>query len=291
MNDRERLAEVIDRHAAMAKQETEIAGVAIFKVEAPTLPVKSIYTPRLCVVIQGRKEIILGSRNFEVDDTQYFVAAVNLPVSARIPAASSERPHYALSIELSRQDLAEVLPHVSARPSPTRHNGLSVGTQTDDMLSALSRLMDLLDRPADIPALLKPVKTELYYRLLQGEHGSTLRDYAATGSRIAQIGRATSWLRQHYDQPVSIEKLAAIAGMSPTSFHRHFKATTLMSPLEYRMHVRLQEARKRLLVDGSSARNVAFEVGYDSQTQFTREYKRLFGRPPIHDTAHLRGNG
>ena len=291
MSIKEELVAIIDRHAAAPKQKTPIAGLSIFKVEAPTLPVESIYTPRLCVVIQGRKEILLGGRAFEVDDTQYFIASVNLPVSARITAASSDHPHYALSFELNRQDLAELLPNVAVRPAAAHREGLSLGRQTEDILGALHRLILFLNRPEDLPALLKPATTELYYRLLRSEHGATLRDYATMDTRIAQIGRVTSWIKEHYNKPMTIGLLADLAGMSATSLHRHFKATTLMTPLEYRTHVRLQEARKRLLTGGSSARTVGFEVGYDSQMQFTREYRRLFGRPPVRDAAYLKGIG
>ncbi len=291
MRIKEELIAIIDRHAAAPRQKTPIAGLSIFKVEAPTLPVESIYTPRLCAVIQGQKEILLGGRAFEVDDTQYFIASVNLPVSARITAASIDHPHYALSFELNRQDLAELLPNVAACPAQAHREGLSVARQTEDILSALHRVVLLLNRPEDLAALLKSATTELYYRLLQGEHGATLRDYATKDTKIAQIGKVTAWIKEHYNKPMAIDMLADVARMSATSLHRHFKATTLMTPLQYRMHVRLQEARKRLLIGGSSARTVGFEVGYDSQTQFTREYRRLFGRPPIQDTAYLKGIG
>jgi len=286
---KDELVAIIDRHAFAPKQETPIAGLSIFKVEAPTLPVESIYTPRLCVVLQGRKEISLGGRTFEVDETQYFIASVNLPVSARITVASRNCAHYAVSFELDGQALAEMLPHVSTRPPSSHREGLSLGKQTEDILSALHRVMALVDRPEDLGALLAPAATELYYRLLQGEHGATLRDFATGNTKLAQIGRVTSWLKEHYREPMSIGLLASLAGMSPTSLHRHFKATTLMTPLEYRMHVRLHEARKLLLIGGSDARGVGFAVGYESQTQFTREYRRLFGRPPLQDVRLLKG--
>jgi len=287
---KDELIAIIDRHALTPKQETPVTGLTIFKVVAPTLPAESIYTPRLCVVLQGRKEISLGSHTFDVDDTNYFIASVNLPVSARISEASRDDPHFAVSFELDGIAMAELLPFASAVPTSPHREGLSVAGQTDDILRALHRVLTLLDRPEDLGALLGPATTELYYRLLQSESGATLRDFATGKTKLAQIGRVTSWLKEHYREPMSIGLLADLAGMSPTSLHRHFKATTLMTPLEYRMHIRLHEARKLLLIGSSNARAVGFDVGYESQTQFTREYRRLFGRPPIQDVRLLKGD-
>ena len=290
MKIKDELIAIIDRHALAPKQETPIAGLTIFKVVAPTLPAESVYTPRLCVVLQGRKEISLGGHVFDVDDDKYFIASVNLPVSARITEASPTYPHFAVSFELDGNAMAELLPYVSARPSAPHREGLTVARQTDDILHGLYRVLALVDRPEDRGVLLRPATTELYYRLLQGESGATLRDFATGNTKLAQIGRVTSWLKEHYREPMSIGFLADLAGMSPTSLHRHFKATTLMTPLEYRMHVRLHEARKLLLIGRSNARAVGFDVGYESQTQFTREYRRLFGRPPMQDIGLLKGD-
>ncbi|MBB3447292.1 MULTISPECIES: AraC family transcriptional regulator [unclassified Rhizobium] len=283
------LISIIDRHAKSPRQFTSIDGLSIFNVKEPTSPVDSVYAPRICMVLQGQKRISSGGRTFDVHSGQYFMSTIDLPVSASITAASEANPHFAWSLELSRQDLVEVLQRFSPAERPSESFGLTVGDQSCEMAETAFRLLGLLDRPDELVVLLHATKFELYYRFLQSEHGALLRDFATNGTMIANIGKVTSWIKDNFAKPMTILELANRVGMSPTSLHRHFKALTTMSPFEYRSAIRLQEARRRLLIGGVSARRVAFDVGYDSQTQFTREYKRLFGRPPAADTAHLRG--
>jgi AraC-like DNA-binding protein len=285
------LRELISRHAAVQKQTTEVQGLTLYRVEQPTLPTDAVYSPRICMVLQGTKTIRLGERVFSVDSSQYFIATVNLPVSARIEQADTTSPHLALSFELEREEIAKLLAEVPATHAaePRDHTGIAVSQQTPEIVSAALRLVSCLDAPDDIEMMAKLAKLELYYRLLRGELGPMLRQLATQGTNLAQIGRVTDWIKGHFAEAMSIGKLADMAGMSPTSLHRHFKAVTLMTPLQYRALIRLQEARRRLLLREGSAREIGFEVGYDSQTQFTREYRKLFGRPPATDAAFLSG--
>lgn len=287
MEPMEELRGLIDRHAKMQKQPTILGGLTIYKVERPTLPTESVYSPRLCVVVQGAKAISLGGRTFDVDDRQYFIATVDLPVSASIARATDEAPHLAFTLDLERDEIAAILPDMAPLETTSRDTGFAVSQHSNEILQASLRLIGLLDRPDDIAVMATLIKRELYYRLLQGEHGALLRQFATHGTNLAQIGRASNWIKEHFEEPMSIKMLAEIAGMSVTSFHRHFRAVTLMTPLQYRALIRLQEARKRLLLNNTNARIVGFEVGYDSQTQFTREYRRLFGRPPAADAFAL----
>ncbi|MDK4705174.1 AraC family transcriptional regulator [Rhizobium sp. CNPSo 4062] len=283
------LRELISRHSAVQKQTTEVQGLTLYRVDQPTLPTDAVYSPRLCMVLQGKKTIRLAERVFSVDSSQYFIATVNLPVSARIEQADPASPHLALSFELEREEIAKLLAEapVAHAADPRDHTGIAVSQQTPEIVSAALRLVSCLDAPDDIEMMAKLAKLELYYRLLRGELGPMLRQLATYGTNLAQIGRVTDWIKGHFAEAMSIGKLADMAGMSPTSLHRHFKAVTLMTPLQYRALIRLQEARRRLLLREGNAREIGFEVGYDSQTQFTREYRKLFGRPPATDAAFL----
>lgn len=285
------LRDLISRHAAVQKQATEVQGLTLYKVGQPTLPSDSVYSPRICLVLQGAKKIQLGERTFSVDSSQYFIATVSLPVSARIEQADPISPHLALTFELDREEIAKILAEMPSTHAAEHYDrtGIAVSQQTPEILRAASNLVSCLDMPDDIDMMAKLAKLELYYRLIRSELGPMLRQLATHGTNLAQIGRVTDWIRQHFAEPMSIGKLADMAGMSTTSLHRHFKAVTLMTPLQYRALIRLQEARRRLLLREASAREIGFDVGYDSQTQFTREYRKLFGRPPATDAAFLGG--
>ncbi|MBN8954671.1 MULTISPECIES: AraC family transcriptional regulator [unclassified Rhizobium] len=285
------LRELISRHAVAPKQATGVQGLTLYKVGQPTLPTEIVYSPRICMVLQGTKEIRLAERVFSVGSAQYFIATVNLPVSARIEQADPIKPHLALTFELDREEIAKLLAETPSTHGVEQHDhtGIAVSQHTPEIVSAALRLVSCLDAPDDFDMMVKLARLELYYRLLRGELGPMLRQLATQGTNLAQIGRVTEWIKGHFAEAMSIGKLADMAGMSQTSLHRHFKAVTLMTPLQYRALIRLQEARRRLLLREASAREIGFEVGYDSQTQFTREYRKLFGRPPAADAAFLGG--
>jgi len=284
------IRDAIVRHCHARRQATIVPGLTLFRVHEPTPPVRSLYDPRLCVVVQGRKQVLLGDRTYDIGADEYLIATADLPVTARATKASAAAPHLAITLDLDRARMTELLlampeaPSSSAGPS----SGLAVARHTDDLLEAVARLTALLDRPGDIAVMAPLVEREIHYRLLQGEWGALLAQFATAGTHLSQIGQVTDWIKSHYAKPMSVEDLARRAGMSAASLHRHFKAVTAMSPLQYRTRIRLEEARRRLLVEGRDAGAIGFDVGYESSSQFSREYRKLFGVPPATDAARRR---
>jgi AraC-like DNA-binding protein len=207
--------------------------------------------------------------------------------------ASPDRPYVALSLALDRDTLASLLPEVPARPAtgPAMPiTGFGVSPVTPALIDAWHRLVALLDAPEDIKVLAPMLEREILYRLLQGPQGCVLRQVATADSRLSQLRRAIGWIREHYDQPLRVDHLSALAGMSTASFHRHFKSATTLSPLQYQKILRLQQAR-RLLIASRDASQAGYAVGYESASQFSREYARLFGCPPARDAVRLRSDG
>jgi AraC-like DNA-binding protein len=240
----------------------------------------------LIVVLQGAKQLIIGDRVLRYDTASYFVASLDLPVTGCVIEASPTEPYVALSLALDCDALAGLLAELPDGPTadPT---GFAVSAVTPELLDACSRLLKLLDTPEDIPVLAPMLEREIHYRLLQGPQGGLLRQAARADSRLSQVRQAIGWLRSHYQRPIRIEALADLAGMSPASFHRHFRAATAMSPLQYQKSLRLQEAR-RLLIANADAGRAGYAVGYESASQFSREYTRMFGAPPSRDAVRLR---
>ncbi|MES2739367.1 MAG: AraC family transcriptional regulator [Pseudomonadota bacterium] len=285
----DQLCQSIARHCGGGRQTTAIAGLSLFRSETPGAPVNALYRPTLCVVAQGRKQVLLGERIVEYNASKYLIVTVDVPVRGCILEASAARPLLSLTLDLDVGRLAGLLLTMpAARPAPRPVGAMTVSAMHEALADPLLRLLKLLDHPADAAVLAPLIEQEIYYRLLQGEQGALLRHVATAGSHLARIGLATSWIRAHYAEPVGIDALAALAHMSVTSFHRHFKAVTTMSPLQYRTHIRLQEARRLMLTDSKDAGAIGHEVGYDSPSQFNREYRRRFGRPPAADAAQLR---
>jgi AraC-like DNA-binding protein len=285
------LRQLIDRHCAAARWPTPIPGVTLMRANAPTVPVGSLCQPLLCVVAQGRKRVLLGEKLFEYDSAKYLIASVDLPITGVVCEASVETPYLALSFVLDPATLAAMLLDMpqsadGGKPFP----GLAVSPMIPDLLDPVLRLLRLLDRPADAKMLAPLAEREILYRLLLGPQGPMLRQIALADSRLSQIARAIGWIKQNYEQPLRIEALATIAHMSPSSLHRHFKQVTAMSPLQFQKRIRLQEARRRVLGLEGDAASVGFAVGYESPSQFSREYSRLFGAPPGRDATRLRAS-
>jgi len=281
---------LIDRHCPSARHDTAIVGLNLFRAVARGHQVNTMYQPTLCVVAQGRKQAALGGRLFEYDANNYMIVTVDLPVSGCIVEASERSPYLALSIDLDPLCIADLMLTVGpgAIAQEAERSALAVSPLADELLDPVCRLLRLLDCPGDAAVMAPLIRREIHYRLLQGEQGGLLRQAATAGSHLSQIGRAADWIRSHYAKPVNVETLARQAGMSVTSFHRHFKAVTLMSPLQYRTQIRLQEARRLMLVGPRDAGKIGFDVGYDSPSQFSRDYRKLFGLPPAADAARLR---
>jgi len=281
------LRSLVGRHARGARTETAIAGLALLQAIAPTPPVSGIVEPRLCVVLQGAKLVTIGGESLRYDAASYFIASVAIPAAGCVSEASATRPYLAVSTSIDRAVLASLLTELPPqRTLATR--GFAVNAVTPTLLTTLTRLLELLDSPADIAVLAPALQRELLYRLLQNDHSGQLRQIAQDDSRLSRVHRAIGWIRSHYAAPLSIEQLSDIAGMSRASLHRHFKAATTMSPLQYQKTLRLQEAR-RLLLERGNAQLSAHLVGYESASQFSRDYSRLFGLPPARDAARLRG--
>ncbi|GBR04372.1 AraC family transcriptional regulator [Acetobacter oeni] len=281
------LRDTILRHATEPHTRTRLPGLTLFRSECQTLPADCICRPRLCIVVQGSKQVIIGSHTFTYDAEKYLIATVDLPVTGCVTQATADAPYLSLSLDLDPAEIATFL--LTITPSDARTGaGVAVSTLTEDLLCPATRLTALLDTPDDIPVLAPLIKKEIAWRLLQGEQGALLRQIALADSYLSQISRAIAWIRDHYAEAFDIDTVAKTAGMSTPSFYRHFRAVTMMSPLQYRTRIRLQEARKRLLTDGEDAAEAGFAVGYESPSQFSRDYRRLFGTPPARDVARLR---
>lgn len=284
------LQAIIGRSCGDGQTETAIPRAWLYRSIAPTAPMPGLLEPALCVVVQGRKQAMLGASTLIYDAAQYLIVSVDLPIVGNVIEASPETPYLAFRLSLDPKMLAAMLldmpagPGDDARPSA----GLALSPLTGDLIDPIIRLLRLLDRPADIAMLAPLAEREILYRLLQGPQRDMLRQIALADSRLSQINRAIGWIKRHYADPFRIETVAETARMSPSSFHHHFKAVTSMSPLQYQKQIRLQEARRLILAQHSDAASAGFAVGYDSPSQFSREYRRLFGEPPARDAARLR---
>ena len=285
------LSEQILRHSVEGSTKTAVPHLSVARVHTRTLPNRMVYEPFVCLVAQGAKEVMLGDKLIRYAAGNYLVVSLDLPVSSVIREASRNRPLLSATLALNPTLLTDILltlPEDSPAVAPS--TGLAVSTAPDDLVDAMSRLLGLLDQPRDIAMLAPLFEREILYRLMQGEQGAMLRQIALSDSRLSQIARTIGWIRRNYAESLRIEALAQLAGMSASSFHRHFKAATAMSPLQFQKQIRLQEARKLLLAQKADAARVGFAVGYESPSQFSREYSRLFGAPPGRDAAQLRAN-
>jgi AraC-like DNA-binding protein len=282
MNERlEEMCELVGQHCAAPRQPTAIPGLTLFQVAAPAHPTHLIYNPRILIILRGRKTVSLGGSPFEIDASTFLFVTVDLPVCTQISLPPDGKSHMALTLDVDRMLLAEVLQKLPFRVAPAAPPaGVIPGCMNDALLDPFARLLKLLDIPGEAEFLRPLILQEIYFRLFSSGVGDALAQLAMGGSHLSQISKATSWIKSHYSDQMSIEGLAGIAGMSVTSFHRHFKAVTLMTPLQYRMQIRLQEARRILLSERQTAGSVGLSVGYDSQSQFTRDYRRMFGAPP-----------
>lgn len=282
---------LLDRHAPSdGMHAVALPGVTLIRAASPTLPMPVIYQPTVCLVGQGVKQAHLGATSYRYDPQHYLIASVDLPVMGSVIQASPERPYLCLQLDLDMATLSELaLAHPAApAPAPAPASGLSLNRTSPELLDAAVRLLALLDAPSDIDALAPLTVRELLYRLLQGPGGGILRHIAQADSRLNQIARAIAWIKTNFHQPCRIEQVAEVAGMSRSSFHQHFKAITTLSPLEFRTRLRLQEARRLMVGDALDAASAGFRVGYESPSQFSRDYVRVFGAPPAKDAGRLR---
>ena len=267
------------------KEETAMAGLSLYRQSAPTQCTSGAYEPELIVFVQGEKRINVGETTLEVNESTFLLTSIDMPVISQVTKATREEPILALLLKLEMPAVREILSqeefHVSEAVSGTR--GMAVGETSVELLDACSRLLDLLDAPQDSPFLGNLIQREIIYRLLRGPQGENLRAIATLGEQSNRTAKAVAWLRENYAKPLRVEDLASVAQMGVSTLHHHFRTLTAMSPLQYQKQLRLHTARVRMLMDGMDAASAAFEVGYESPSQFSREYSRFFGQPPMRD--------
>lgn len=291
---RELRAELARRIASLIgsaeNRATEIPGLSLHRRTAPTAPCPATYEPSVTVIAQGRKRVDLGRNTFIYGASRFLLTAVDLPIVSRVIEASEEAPCLALSLKLQMSMVLELLnrEEIQVAEAPLDSPAMATGETTVKFLSACCRLLDLLDTPQDIPFLAGLIQREIIYRILRGAEGARLRAIATLGDQSQRTAKAIAWIRANYVKPLRVEDLAEIAGMGVSTLHHHFRSLTAMSPLQYQKQLRLQAARGRMLIDGLDAASAAFEVGYESASQFNREYSRFFGQPPMRDIRALR---
>ncbi|WP_075794517.1 AraC family transcriptional regulator [Massilia putida] len=269
---------------------TDLPWLWLVRRPAPTPAGRGILSPSVCLLVQGEKEMLVGQRVLRYGPGCYVQAGVAMPVSGQVTRASAEAPYYGIRVEIDPKEVAAFvlemrlqLPIEEADPP-----AITVERADEAMLDVFVRLLRRLGRPRDLPVLGRLLKQELLYHLVTAPGGATLSHGVVGGQRERAVGEATQWIRTHYNEPLSIDALARTVHMSPSVLHRRFKAATVMSPLQYQKQVRLLEARKSLMSGDIEAASVAYEVGYESPSQFSREYRRLFGAPPLKDAEQLR---
>ena len=269
---------------------TAIPGLSLFRRDEPTEPISGMYEPSICMVAQGAKRVLLGDDKYVYDAHHYLITSVHLPTVVQVIKASREKPYLGLRLTLDQREILQLmvdsnLPAPRAEPSS---RGMATGEVTLSLLNAFLRLIDLLAEHKDIPILAPIIQREIIYRLLVGDQGARLRQIASAGSQSNQIARAIDWLKGNFTGPLRIDDLATQVNMSTSTFHHHFRTLTAMSPLQFQKVLRLNEARRLMLTERLDATTVAFQVGYESPSQFSREYSRLFGAPPLRDITNLR---
>jgi AraC-like DNA-binding protein len=270
--------------------ETAISGLALYRRDEPTQPASGMYEPSLCLIAQGAKRVLLGDDSYVYDAHHFLITSVDLPTVWQIIKASREKPCLGLVLKLDLREISQLMVDSNLPPPRAQQSsrGMATGEVTLPLLSSFQRLIDLLAEPKDIPILAPIIQREIFYRLLVGEQGARLRQMASAGSQSQQIARAIDWLKGNFTRPLRIDDLASHVNMSPSTFHHHFRTLTAMSPLQYQKWLRLNEARRLMLTEYTDAATAAFSVGYESPSQFSREYSRLFGAPPLRDITNLR---
>ncbi|WP_286237910.1 AraC family transcriptional regulator [Neptuniibacter halophilus] len=275
--------------AGQERFDTPIAGLSLHHWRHKTEPESYMLPPSICLIGQGRKRLLLGEEEFCYDKHQFLITSVDLPVMTHITEASEEAPYLGLTMEMNTRVITQML--VEQKMADSRvgkgQPGVAVSQITPSLLAAFIRLLDLLEEPENLAGLAPLIQQEIYYRLLVGEQGPWLRQIVSAGHHGYRMSRAIEWLKSNFKKPVKVEELAEKAGLSLSAFHSHFRSTTAMSPLQFQKRMRLNEARRLMLTEHLDASSAAFEVGYESPSQFSREYSRLFGAPPKRDISRL----
>ncbi len=291
MGDLEEFQQLMERNSGIdGVLSTKIPHLILIRSSNPTEPIHTLHQPAVCFIAQGSKQVMLGDTVQTYDPNRYLTVSVDLPVIGQVIDASAEKPYLCLRLDLDPAMLSALVIEIgySQSDAGAPEPGLFLSDTTPELLDAIVRLLRLLDRPDEIAVLAPLAEREILYRLLVGEQGHRLRQIARAESKLTQVNRAIDLIKRDFRKPLRIEDLAARANMGLSSFHQHFKAVTAMSPLQYQKQLRLQEARRLILGQSIDAATAGHHVGYDSPSQFSREYARLFGAPPLRDIARLR---
>ncbi|HHE0527083.1 TPA: AraC family transcriptional regulator N-terminal domain-containing protein [Vibrio parahaemolyticus] len=289
----QKLAKLIDRWTGNANQyDTPISGLRFSRWTTPTPPTSYTHNPSICLIAQGRKRVLLGEESFIYDANHFLISSVDLPIIANIIEASEEQPYLGLIMELDLTEISQLIVdgELAFTQSKEAQKGIAVGELSESLLDAFVRLAELLDEGQNIKILAPIIKREIFYRLLMSEQGTRLHQIVTAGSHSHQIAKAIDWLKNNFVKPLSVGDLASFTGMSKSSFYTHFRSMTSMTPLQFQKKLRLSEARRLMLTENLDAMAATFKVGYESPSQFSREYSRLFGAPPSKDIKSLREN-
>lgn len=293
----ERQAELTTRVTRLAPvdgvHQSAFAPLMLGRRSATSVVIPGVYQPCLAIVVQGRKRVLLNDEVLHYDPLNYLVVSVTLPVASQIIDASPEAPYLCLILNLDLEEIARLILDLGDRSHmpASSDRGLFVSRMGESLLDAVLRLVRLLDTPEDIAVLAPVIQREIYYRVLRGELAHRLTELVAGDGGSHRILRAIEWLKQSYAQPLRIEDLAEVVHMSPSALHHRFKAVTAMSPLQFQKQLRLHEARRLMFADGMDCGAAGHRVGYESPSQFSREYRRLFGAPPRVEIARLKESG
>ncbi|EGQ8678826.1 AraC family transcriptional regulator [Vibrio parahaemolyticus] len=289
----QKLAKLIDRWTGNANQyDTPISGLRFSRWTTPTPPTSYTHNPSICLIAQGRKRVLLGEESFIYDANHFLISSVDLPIIANIIEASEEQPYLGLIMELDLTEISQLIvdSELAFTQAKEAQKGIAVGELSESLLDAFVRLAELLDEGQNIKILAPIIKREIFYRLLMSEQGTRLHQIVTAGSHSHQIAKAIDWLKNNFVKPLSVGDLASFTGMSKSSFYTHFRSMTSMTPLQFQKKLRLSEARRLMLTENLDAMAATFKVGYESPSQFSREYSRLFGAPPSKDIKSLREN-
>ncbi|ANQ59182.1 AraC family transcriptional regulator [Vibrio parahaemolyticus] len=289
----QKLAKLIDRWTGNANQyDTPISGLRFSRWTTPTPPTSYTHNPSICLIAQGRKRVLLGEESFIYDANHFLISSIDLPIIANIIEASEEQPYLGLIMELDLTEISQLIvdSELAFTQSKEAQKGIAVGELSESLLDAFVRLAELLDEGQNTKILAPIIKREIFYRLLMSEQGTRLHQIVTAGSHSHQIAKAIDWLKNNFVKPLSVGDLASYTGMSKSSFYTHFRSMTSMTPLQFQKKLRLSEARRLMLTENLDAMAATFKVGYESPSQFSREYSRLFGAPPSKDIKSLREN-
>jgi AraC-like DNA-binding protein len=284
------LLELVLRHSAGGVRHDVLEGLSIGVSAHPTDPAAVMSRPSLALVAQGAKRTVLNGTAYDYRAGQFLVVSLDLPVTGLVLEASPAEPFAVVTLALEPALIATLLLETPASPGPPAPvvAGMAVSDAAPELIDAMVRMLGLLDRPADAPVLTEAYRREIVWRLLTSDQGGLVRQIGVADGSLARVTRSVRWIREHYADPLRVEQLAEMARMSSSAFHRHFRSATSMTPIQFQKQIRLQEARTLLLAAADDIAGVGFRVGYDSPSQFSREYRRAFGEPPARDAVRLR---